>query len=148
MTTADWLIGNRALILLEYSRCVESGEFPSYEVLGPLARRRVFEREIDGLIAYAGNDPEELARIESVHAQQAHDLTSGLPVDEQIRFLDAKIATIRAIAAADAVAESILEPLDRLLGFGREYYVARLLKLEESGPQAQGPVDDDAVESR
>lgn len=133
MTTADWLTGNRALILLEYSRCMESGKFPSYEALGPLARRRVFEREIDGLIAYANHDPEELARIEAMHAQQAHDLTSDLPVDEQIRFLDAKIETIREIATADPVAESIRTSLDDLLGFGREYYVARLLKLEESG---------------
>lgn len=130
MEAAEWLHGNRTRILLEYSKLAETGLFPSYETLGHLDRRRLFEREIDGLIAFAERNPEALSRIEQVHSQQAKDVTAAVEVGEQIRFLDAKIAAVRGMVEGDTAGAKVRDSVVGILERARSYYVARLHKLE------------------
>lgn len=126
----NWFDAHRPEILRHYCRVVDQGEFPSYAALPSGQRMKVFEREVDGLAAFASGNVERLRQIELTHSDQAQSITSGIPLQEALDFLSRKMEIVTGMIHADTSTEPFRKSLMRLLQQAGSYYRVKLRTFE------------------
>lgn len=117
----DWLRLQRHNLSTQFFESAQSGEFPGYGELSPLALKAVTDRMARLLIYHADRDEESLQSTETLHRRQASLVTARIPILEKLAFIEERFALVRRHADEDPETGPFRDVLLKRIGEAARY---------------------------
>ena len=118
-----WLRTSETLLLGRFTQAArDTTRFPGFAALGRVELDRAMRREVSGLESFLRGDFEGVKEAIGEHKQDALTFMGGIPVDEQLAFLEHRLAIVEQMLDADPHSASFRDSMRSRLQAAVGYY--------------------------